>query len=431
MTASERAIEAASVPLEGEVAAYAGLERWALADRWRIYARLREEAPVYGFGNSALITRYDDVIAVLMDKERVHNGGPSHGVPADVLARLSAGERELLDEIIDWEERWLTSVNGARHTELRGLGQRIFSPRVIPDMRERAVELTALMLDEIAARATVELISEFAYKLPLTMISEILDIPEELREPLHRTAKGMMVARTGLAWRMQLPQGLEQAHRHFMEMKRLILEVLELRRRAPDTTPLMRNMLDALDDDGVSDDDVIVLMQLLITAGHRTTTDLLGNAMHALLTHRDQWQLLCSEPARIADAVEEVLRYRSPGQDVERFANAPFSLRGVDIEQGRHLTIIVGAANFDQRHFVDPDRFDIARPDSRAHVSFGRGPHFCLGNALARLEGQIAIGAIAARFPDAELVDEEPDWAPNTHLLGLSTLELALGPDRG
>jgi cytochrome P450 len=431
MAASDSAVASASLPLEVEVAGYAALERWALADRWRIYARLRDEAPTYRFGNSVLVTRYDDVIALLMDRERVHNDGPSHSVPAEVLARLTAGERELLDEIIDWEERWLTSVNGARHTELRGLGQRIFSPRVIPDMRAHAAELTARMLDEIAGRPTVEFISDFAYKLPLTMISDILDIPVELREPLHRTAKGMMVARTGLAWRMQLPQGLEQAHWHFMEMKRLILEVLELRRRSTETTPLMRNMLEALDDDRVNDDDVIVLMQLLITAGHRTTTDLLGNAMHTLLTHRDQWRLLCSEPDRIGDAVEEVLRYRSPGQDVERFANAPFNLRGVDIEAGEHLTIIVGAANFDEEHFVDPARFDIARSDSRAHVSFGRGPHFCLGNALARLEGQTALAAIAARFPDAELVDPEPDWAPNTHLLGLSTLELALGPGRG
>jgi cytochrome P450 len=430
MAAADSAVAAASSPLATEVAAYAALERWALADRWRIYARLRDEAPAYPFGNSVLVTRYDDVIALLMDKERVHNGGPSHGVPADVLARLTAGEREALNDIIDWEERWLTSVNGARHTELRGLGQRIFSPRVVPDMRERAGELTTRMLDDIAERPTVEFISEFAYKLPLAMISDILDIPEELREPLHQTAKGMMVARTGLAWRMQLPQGLEQAHWHFMEMKRLIMEILELRQRSTKTTPLMRNMLEALADERVSDDDVIVLMQLLITAGHRTTTDLLGNAMHTLLTHRDQWRLLCRQPDRIADAVEEVLRYRSPGQDVERFANASFGLRGVDIEQGRHLTIIVGAANFDSDHFDDPDRFDITRSDSRAHVSFGRGPHFCLGNALARLEGQIALGAIAARFPDAELVDDEPDWAPNTHLLGLATLELALGRDR-
>jgi cytochrome P450 len=418
-------------PLESEVAAFVRLEPAALAGRWRIYARLRAEAPAFEYGNSVLITRYEDVVALLTDRDRVHNGGPSHGVPREVLERLTPAEHGMLAEIIDWEERWLTSANGQRHVELRDLGRRIFSPRAIADMHARTVELTEALLDQISGRDTVELVSDLAYKLPLAIISEILDIPVDLREGFHATAAGMRVARTGLAWRTQLPRNLEAAHHHFMEMRRRIVEVMDLRRGSA-TTPMMQNMLEAAADSRASLDDVIVMMQLLVTAGHHTTTDLLGNGMHALMTHREQWERLCASPELNAPtAVEEVLRYRSPAQDVERFAAADFELHGVEIARGRHLTIVVGSANFDDDVFADPERFDISRSGEAAHMAFGRGTHFCLGNALARMEGQIGLAAIARRFPDAELVEPEPEWAPNTHLLGLSRLPLRLGRDHG
>jgi len=415
--------------LEEDVLAYATLQPGALADRWRIYARLRAEAPVYPVANSVLVTRHADCVALLLDRRRVHNGGPSHGVPPEVLARLTAGERRMLGEIIDWEERWLTSVNGQRHTELRGLAQRVFAPRAITDMRTRSEQITEAMLDELTGRSEVEFIDEFAYKLPLAVISEILDVPEEMREPLHETTNGMRVARTGLAWRMQLPAGLEEAHRHFMEMRRQIRELFALRRGRP-TTTIMGNILEALDA-GVDEHDLVVLTQLLITAGHRTTTDLLGSAMHTLLTHRGTWERLCADAALVPRTVEEVLRYRSPAQDVERFAAEDFELHGVPIPKGRHLTITVGSANHDETVFREPGVFDIDREDVKAHLAFGRGPHFCLGSALARMEADVALRAIVRRFPDAELVDPEPEWTPNTHLLGLERLRLRLGRDRG
>lgn len=411
--------------LEEDVAAYATLQPQGLAERWRIYARLREEAPAYAFANSVLVTRHADCVALLLDKDRILNGGPSHGVPPKVLARLTEGERGMLSDIIDWEERWLTSVNGARHRELRDLGQRVFAPRAIAEMRERIAEISDAMLSGLAAREEVEFISEFAYKLPLTVISEILDIPDEMREPLHDTTDGMKVARTGLAWRMQLPHGLEQAHWHFMEMKRQIEELLELR-RGTETTTIMGNICDALDDEGIDSDDIVVLVQLLITAGHRTTTDLLGSGVHTLLTHPQEWSRLREDPSLVAEAVEEILRYRSPAQDVERFSNADFTLHGVEVRKGQHLTITVGAANHDEAVFDEPDRFHIGRDDVSSHLAFGRGSHFCLGNALTRLEGQIVFAELARRFGDMELVDPEPRWAPNTHLLGLEELRLRL-----
>jgi cytochrome P450 len=419
----------ATTPLEEDFHAYASLEPRALADRWSLFRRLRDEAPAFRYADSVIVTRHADVIALLLDKDRIHSNGPSHGVPSPVLDRLSPGERMLLEDIVGWEERWLTATNGERHAELRGLAQRVFAPRAIGEFRDRIVEVTEQMLGALAVDEPVEFIERFAYKLPLTIISEILDIPEDMREPMHETTNGMRPARTGFAWRMNLPRDLERAHFHFMEMKRQIKEVLE-RRRGRETTTIMGNVLRALDE-GADEDDIVVLVQLLLTAGHRTTTDLLGTGLHTLLTHRDAWDRLREEPELWPQAIEEMLRYRSPSVDVERFATTDFELHGVEVRRGQHLAITVGAANHDERVFEDPGAFDIDREDVKAHVAFGRGPHFCLGNALTRLEASIAFPALARRFPDVELLDPEPHWTANTHLLGLDRLDLRMGPDRG
>jgi len=414
--------------LADDVAAYAALEPWALAERWRIYRRLREESPVHEVAGSVLITTYEDVCSVLLDHERVHNGAPSRGVPGEVLDRLTQGERAMLADIVDWEDRWLTAANGRRHAELRALGTRVFAARAIQDLRERVAAVIHEMLTSLARRETFDFVSEFAYRLPLTVISEILDIPDELREPLHETWVGMMPARTGLAWRSNLPRDLEDAHRHFKAMERQVRDLLDLRSSGP-TTEIMRNLVEARAS-GVDEKDLLVLIQILITAGHQTTQDLLANGLHALLRERDQWRLLCEDPSLAPAAVEEILRYRSPSQDIERFAAAPFTLRGVEVPAGRHLTILLGSANHDPAVFSEPDVFDILRPDARQHVAFGRGPHFCLGAALSRMEGSLALEALARRLPDIELVGDDPPWIPSTHLLGLAFLHVSPGPLR-
>jgi cytochrome P450 len=419
---------AVTTSLHEAVEHYAGLEQPALRDRWSLYARLREEAPAYRFGNTVLLSRYVDIAELLLD-ERVRNGAPSHGVPPTVRDRLTDEERTMLADIVDWEERWLTSANGARHAELRGLGTRVFAPRAIVDMRERVEAIVEGMLDQLAGTPSVEFISGFAYRLPLTVISEILDIPPEMRQPLHETWVGMMPARTGVAWRTGLPRDLAETHGHFMAMRRQLAELLA-RRRGTETTQIMQNIVDA-HADGADELDLLVLIQILVSAGHQTTEDLLGNGMHALLTSREQWELLCADPARAANAVEEILRFRSPSQDIERFAAVDLTLHGLEIAADEHLTLVLGSANHDPAAFVEPDRFDIERDDARKHIAFGRGPHFCLGAALSRLEATVALPIIARRFPDVELLREEPDWLPTTHLLGLTSLPLALGRDRG
>jgi cytochrome P450 len=422
----ERSVVTEAPPLADEITAYASLEPAALADRWRIYRRLREESPVHEVGGSVLITTHEDVCRVLGDHARVHNGAPSRGVSEAVLGRLTRAERALLDDIVDWEERWLTAANGARHDELRALGTRVFAARAIAEMRDRVAEVVDELLTELAARSAVDFVTEFAYRLPLTVISEILDIPDELRGPLHEAWVGMMPARTGLAWRSNLPRDLEDAHRHFKAMERLVKELLDLRSSGP-TTEIMRNIVEARSA-GADEKDLLVLIQILVSAGHQTTQDLVAGGLHALLTERDQWRRLCEEPSRAADADEEILRYRSPSQDIERFAAAPFELRGVHVPRGRHITVLLGSANRDPAVFRDPDVFDIGRSDARSHVAFGRGPHYCLGAALSRMEGTLALEALARRFPDAELLDEEPQWIASTHLLGLSVLQVSLTP---
>jgi cytochrome P450 len=416
---------AAVISLEDAVAAYANLEDAAIADRWHLYGRLREEAPIFRFGRTVLVTRYDDVSRVLLDDAVFHTPpAPSLNVPEEAVGALNAGQRAMFDAIVDHESRWMVSANGERHARLRGLATRVFAPQAIASMRDRIDEVANGMLDRLTG--TIEFKREFANELPLTIISEVLDVPVEWRRPLYEAAHGIvMTARTGMGWRTRFPAGLEEAHGHFAEMRRVMRALLREKRDEP-TTPILANLIAALDDGDVDEADVVVTMQLLFSAGHSTTRDLLTNGLHALLTNPEQWATLCDDPSLAPAAIEEILRYRAPGQDVERVARKPIVLQDFALDEGQHLTVVLGSANFDERSFADPERFDIGRSDAKRHLAFSRGVHFCVGAGLARMESTIALEALARRFPGTTLAGGDCRWLPNAHRLELSALPVGL-----
>jgi len=417
--------------LDSAVEAYASLDAHALADRWSLYARLRREAPVYRYGHTVLVTRYSDISDILADPVTFTNGGEGRdSLTPEVLRRLSSRERTMIAEIDDYHSHWLAAVDGQRHTELRAIGQRVFSPRALRNLEPRIQEIVDELLAAVEGRAQIEFVHDFAYRLPLTVICDILDVPDDLRGPLHETWLGMLPARTGLAWRNQLPLGLESANAKYHEFNRMLGELLDIRRGRP-TTEIMSNLLAAEADPSVDDRDVIGLMMILFAAGHQTTADLLGSGLHALLTDRPQWELLCAEPDLVTNAVEEVLRYRSPSQDIaQRVVAVPTTVAGVPLDPGQHVTAVLGSANRDESVFEAPEVFDIRRTDANKHMAFGKGVHFCLGSPLSKMETKLALTAFAARYPDCELVDPEPAWMPNTHFLGLTEMQLVLDPAR-
>jgi cytochrome P450 len=425
-------VSAPAAPLGEEVEALARYDPAALAERWRIYARLREEAPVFPFRDTVFVSRYAEVNEILLDGERFHSGPlvadqGKRGLPAT----LTPSELAKVDEILDYQSRWMTAANGQRHAELRRLTTKVFSARAIGEMRGRIEELTEEMLAELAAHERVEFIHEFAYRLPLTIISEMLDIPVELREELHRVWLRMARFLTGLEWKARLPEHLDDVHAAYGEMGALLREIMR-RNRERDTTDLLSGLLAAREDESAlfSEADLVSIVTQMLTAGHQTTQDLLGNALYSFFTWREQWDVLRGQPELAADAVEEVLRFRSPAQLVARTTVEEVDVAGVVLPEGQSVTCLLGSANHDPAQFVQPDRFDIRRPDAKGHLAFGWGPHFCLGAALSRLEGTIVLGALVRRFPDADLATTEVEWMPHMQLLGLKALPIELGPYR-
>jgi cytochrome P450 len=213
-------------------------------------------------------------------------------------------------------------------------------------------------------------------------------------------------------------------------MECLLRDHLDGTRENPRTV-LLQSLFQAESEGGVSETDLIGIVAQIITAGHQTTQDLIGNSIFTLLTHPDQWELVCEDPARAGNAVEEVLRFRSPAQMMSRYAIDDTEIAGEPIAAGEFVIALLGSANHDETYFSDPQVFSVERENARHHLAFSRGVHFCLGAALSRLEAKTLIGTLARRFPDARLAVPESElaWEPNTFLLSLSSLPVALGAD--
>jgi cytochrome P450 len=181
----------------------------------------------------------------------------------------------------------------------------------------------------------------------------------------------------------------------------------------------------------LTEDELVAMYLLILFGGSETTTNLLGNGFLGLQRHRDQWDLLVSQPDLMAGAVNELMRYDSPHHYLPRVAAADFDLHGTPVRAGQTVIIMMGAANRDETVFDDPDRLDITRPNSNAHLSFAIGAHYCLGAALARLEGEVVFSTLVRRFPEARLLDAQPAYAGSAMLRAIQSLPTDLGPDRG
>lgn len=419
--------------LADEVEAFARREPAAMADRWSLYERLRATAPFYRFRSTTLVTRYHDVARIFSDEKNFETGPFAAGGNGfrDVPATLTPADQAKVRDIVEFQSHWMTATNGAKHDQLRQLGVRVFSVKAINAMQDIVDRVVDDLLTEAARSPEIELISQVAYRLPLTVISEILDISVELREHLHETWQSMIKFLGGLEWRPALPANLAEVHASYLEMGTLLQQYLDEKRKGTDSELLGRLFAAQAEGIGVTDGDLIGIISQLFTAGHQTTQDLLGNAVYTLMTHRDQWEDVVADPGLIKGAVEEVLRFRSPAQDMERTAVNDVPFEEHTVAAGDHLTCLIGSANHDPAVFGDPGVFDIRRADVRSHIAFSLGPHFCLGAALSRIEAAAGLRALARRFPDVDLASADIAWMPNTHLMGVAGLPLRLGPERG
>jgi hypothetical protein len=383
------------------------------ADPYPFYHRLREADPVHqsplGFW---VLTRYDDCVMVLRD--------PRFG---------RAGFEGLLESVYGntvEQGRLPTSMlfrDPPDHTRLRGLVSRAFTPRVVEGLRPRIQQIVDGLLDRVQGAGRMEVISDLAYPLPVTVISEMLGVPEEDRERIKQWSAD--IARSldaiGLPTDPEIVDRGRTGRRAIGDYFRSLLPDRKKRPRGD----LLSLLIEAEEQgDKLSEGELLATCVLLYIAGHETTVNLIGNGLLALLRHPKELERLRDAPALVQSAVEELLRYDGPVQRTARITNADVELGEHKIPKGSMVVPVIGAANRDPAHFPDPDRLDVSRPDNR-HIAFGFGIHFCLGAPLARLEGQITLGTLLHRLPQLALSTERPEWRESQVLRGLKALPVS------
>ena len=388
-----------------------------LRDPYPGYRALQESAPVYR--NPLLrvwiLSRYTDVAAVLEDRSF-----SVRRLESAAVRRLGAFQK-LRPDFREMLERNLLMLDPPDHTRLRGLVAKAFTPRVVERLRPGIQVLVDGLLDEAERRGEIDLMRDFAYPLPATVIAEMLGVPAADAPRFMRWSNDL----AALLDPFNAPGGLEAAQAAFTELSGYFRAVLAERRREPREDLI--SALATVEERGeaLSEAELVSLCGLILGAGYETTANLIGNAAVALLRHPGERKRLVDDPGLIASAVEEFLRYESPVQATDRVATRDFEIRGTRIRRGELVVLFLAAANRDPERFPDPDRLDLGRPDN-AHLAFSHGPHFCLGAQLARAEAQIAIGTLVRRFPGFEGPPGPLAWRPSFSLRGPAALPLRL-----
>ena len=378
-------------------------------DPFPIYRRLREEAPAYHNPDLDFwaLSRFDDVFASF------HDHGTYSSADGIALETLKMGD--------DGGTGMMITMDPPDHTRFRKLVNRAFTPRRVATMEEEVRRIARGYLEDLARRGEADLVGDFAGAFPMDVISAILLVPEADRPELRRLSDQMLERVDG---KLEMPH---EARHAALELVGYFADDVPRRRAHPDDG-LISALLEAeMEGERLTDDEVIGFCLLFIVAGSETTTKLLGNALDVLERNPDQRQAIIDDPSAIPGAVDEVLRYRSSTQYMARRATRDVRLHDETIPEGGDVVLLIGAANRDEREFADPDRFDIGRRPERT-LAFGHGAHFCLGAALARMEGRIALEEIHRLMPDYEIDRDGLKRIHSGNVMGYSRVPVTFTP---
>lgn len=390
-------------------------------DPYPFFAALRQHEPVHQtpFG-VYLLSRHADAAAVVRDPRLSNNQENSD------LFRAFAETNPPSDDGMDqMNSVVMLFMDPPDHSRLRGLVSKAFTPKMVERLRPRVQQIVDERLDAVESRGDgrMDVVTELAYPLPVVIICELLGVPPEDHETFQ-------------SWSSELAASIDPDPLITPEQRvrinaagdaflQYFSDLIEQRRRS-----LRGDLLSALIEaeeggDRLSEEELLGTALFLLIAGHETTVNLIGNGTLALLRHRDQLERLRDDPELDRHAVEELLRYDSPVQLTQRITLDDYQVGDVTIPKGQNLIPLLGAANRDPDEFAAPDKLDLGRENANRHVAFGGGHHFCLGAALARLEGAVAIGTLVRRFPGIELAGE-PDRRTTFTLRGLEHLPVAI-----
>ena len=389
------------------------------ANPFPFYAQLREHAPVHPGPKfrgrpTWLVTRYDDVAHLLKSEDFAKN--PNHALTPEQL-RKAPWVPPMFKPLL---ENNLLSHDPPDHTRLRALVHQAFTPRMVERMRTETYALAHELLDKMQAKGgTVDLIEAFALPLPITIIGRILGVPERDNPKFHRWTQAFVSVGAGGGALLKLPS--------ILRFMRYLRKLIRQREQEPQDD-LVSALVQAREaGNSLSEDEVLALIFLLLSAGHETTVNLIASGTLALLEHPDQWHKLRDDPTLVKPATEELLRFVSPAEtSTERYARQDLVIADTKLPRGTLVLGVIASANRDAERFEAPEKVDITRQNNK-HLAFGQGIHYCVGAPLSRLEGHIAFTALAERLPELRLAvpPEQLRWRSTVVLRGLEALPVS------
>jgi cytochrome P450 len=392
-----------------------------LADPFPLYERLRDEDPVHWSPllKAWVLTRYEDVKRVCLDP-----AGHSSDRLRPFFASLPSGEAQRIAELMRYLTLWMVFRDPPEHTRLRRLAAKVFNVRSIAALRPEVESITGWLLEQLQARKELDFIADFAGPLPALVIMQMLGVPREELARLKRLSDEMALF---IGSAREASDKYHRAEAATAEMAALFRDLIAARRRSP--RPDLLSELVTVEEEGerLTDDELVATCVLLLFAGHETTTHHLANGLRALLAFPGEAERLRREPGLAAAAVEELLRYDGPIGALVRIVQRPQALHGKTLSPGERVFLLMNAANRDPRAYPDPDRVDLER-HGVPHLTFGFGPHICLGFPLARLEGQVALPAVLRRWREIEIAAPRLEWIDSMVLRGMKAMPLRVHP---
>ena len=388
----------------------------AKADPYPVYKEMFDAGPILETEWGVhFLTRHKDCFNVLRDARFSSNASHRDGWEnmQQLISQLG------FEDLLGLMTRLMLFADPPDHTRLRRLVSKAFTPKAIEGMRPRIAQIVDEILDDADAQGELELVDDLAFKLPVTVISEMLGVPLDDHEQL-RTWTSAAVAALDPS---DNPMALLPAAEALREM-RTYFDALAAKRRADLGDDLLSAMIAAEDEgDHLTHEELLDTTLLLFAAGHETTVNLISGGTLTLLRNRQELDRLIADASLITTAVEELLRFSPPVQVTGRTTTTDVEVAGKHIPKGQELVVMIAAANRDPEVFDHPEELDIGREENR-HLAFGGGIHLCLGAPLARVEGQEAIGRLVRRFPTLRLVDDQVEWKPTSTIRGPARLNL-------
>jgi cytochrome P450 len=392
-----------------------------------------------------VLTRYADIASVYVDERFSRAQGLMRG-----FQRLPEDERQIAEPVYRSFSKTMFYADPPYHTHLRGLMNTAFTPRRVERMRPYIQRVIDELLNAIEDNGQMDIVHDLAYPLPVMVIAELLGLPQSDRARFKGWSDDLFAI---LGTVRHMPHLMERAAQSLTEMTEYVTALSHARRDQP-RDDLLSALLSYVDDEelekcphpdsqartaphaqggllrervgssGLTQEELVANINILLSTGHETTTHLIGNGLLALLQHPGQMQKLRERPALISAAIEEMMRYDNPVQITYRSALEDVELGEKQIRKGDLVNSIIGSANHDPEQYENPERFDITRNGGR-HLSFGLGIHFCIGASLVKLEAELAFTTILRRFSELQLATENLQWQEHPIFRGLKSLPVS------